>query len=42
MPIYKNPFEKGNLYIKFDVIFPEKNSLSLDTIKVTKIKNFLN
>jgi DnaJ homolog subfamily A member 2 len=33
MPIYKNPFEKGNLYIKFDVVFPEKNSLSEEAIK---------
>jgi hypothetical protein len=23
MPIYKNPYEKGTLYIKFDVQFPE-------------------
>ncbi|KAI1285453.1 DnaJ -like protein subfamily A member 2 [Halotydeus destructor] len=23
MPMYRNPFEKGNLYIKFDVEFPE-------------------
>ena len=23
MPIHRNPFEKGNLYIKFDVEFPE-------------------
>lgn len=25
MPIYKNLFEKGNLYIKFNVVFPENN-----------------
>uniref|UniRef100_S4RHS3 DnaJ heat shock protein family (Hsp40) member A2b n=1 Tax=Petromyzon marinus TaxID=7757 RepID=S4RHS3_PETMA len=25
MPHYRNPFEKGNLYIKFDVEFPDKN-----------------
>lgn len=25
MPMYKNPFEKGNLYIKFNVEFPEKH-----------------
>lgn len=25
MPIYKNPFEKGNLYVKFDIAFPEDN-----------------
>jgi len=33
MPIHKNPFEKGNLYIKFDVVFPENNSLSEEAIK---------
>ncbi|KAJ9592232.1 hypothetical protein L9F63_001233, partial [Diploptera punctata] len=25
MPHYRNPFEKGNLYIKFDVTFPENH-----------------
>ncbi|CAF4758540.1 unnamed protein product [Pieris macdunnoughi] len=25
MPQHKNPFEKGNLYIKFEVTFPENN-----------------
>nr|KAG5712990.1 hypothetical protein BaRGS_021784 [Batillaria attramentaria] len=25
MPTYRNPFEKGNLYIKFDVTFPPNN-----------------
>ncbi len=34
MPIYKNPFEKGNLYIKFDVKFPENNELSEEAVKV--------
>jgi len=24
MPIYRRPFDYGNLYIKFDVVFPEK------------------
>jgi DnaJ family protein A protein 2 len=33
MPIYRNPFEKGILYIKFDVKFPENNVFSEDTIK---------
>lgn len=33
MPIYKNPFEKGVLYIKFDVKFPENNELSEEAIK---------
>lgn len=26
MPIHKRPYEKGNLYIKFDVVFPEPKS----------------
>ncbi|XP_046542388.1 dnaJ homolog subfamily A member 2-like [Haliotis rubra] len=25
MPIYRSPFEKGNLYIKFDITFPKQN-----------------
>lgn len=25
MPFYKSPFEKGNLYVKFDITFPEDN-----------------
>ncbi|VVD05832.1 dnaJ homolog subfamily A member 2-like [Leptidea sinapis] len=25
MPHYKNPFEKGNLYVKFDIKFPDNN-----------------
>ena len=28
MPIYRNPFEKGNLYIKFNVEFPENQFIS--------------
>lgn len=32
MPKHKNPFEKGNLYIKLDVKFPENNSLTDDQI----------
>lgn len=23
MPVYRNPFQKGNLYVKFDLEFPE-------------------
>jgi DnaJ family protein A protein 2 len=34
MPIFKSPFEKGNLYIKFDVKFPDNNALNEDAIKV--------
>ena len=28
MPIHENPYEKGNLIIKFDIKYPEKNSFS--------------
>jgi len=34
MPRHKTPFEKGNLYIKLDVVFPEENSLSDQQIEV--------
>lgn len=33
MPQHKNPFEKGNLYIKFDVTFPENNFANEDQLK---------
>jgi DnaJ family protein A protein 2 len=29
MPQYKNPFDKGNLYIKFDIEFPKKISAEI-------------
>lgn len=32
MPMHRNPFEKGNLYIKFDVKFPEKNEINEDAL----------
>lgn len=35
MPRYKNPFEKGNLYAKFEVIFPEDNFGNEEVIKVS-------
>jgi len=28
MPIYKNPFEKGNMYVKFEITFPDKNFIT--------------
>lgn len=34
MPQYQRPFMKGNLYIQFQVDFPESGSLSLDQCKV--------
>jgi len=33
MPIYRNPFEKGNLYIKFEITFPDKNFIDASQIK---------
>lgn len=39
MPIHKNPYEKGNLYIKFDVKFPEANSLN--EAQITKLESLL-
>lgn len=35
MPQYRNPFEKGDLYIKFDVQFPENNWVSPDKLSVS-------
>ncbi|XP_044742201.1 dnaJ homolog subfamily A member 2-like [Chrysoperla carnea] len=33
MPIYKNPFEKGNLYVKFSVTFPENHFQTENVLK---------
>lgn len=35
MPQYRNPFEKGDLYIKFDVQFPENNWISSEKLNVS-------
>lgn len=37
MPQYRNPFEKGDLYIKFDVQFPENNWIDADKLNVSKL-----
>lgn len=34
MPIYRNPFEKGNLYVKFNIEFPENNFISEKSLKL--------
>lgn len=34
MPVYKNPFERGNLYITFEVQFPENHFTSEDRLKL--------
>jgi len=28
MPMHRNPFEKGNLFVEFDVVFPEKGFIN--------------
>ncbi|XP_054165410.1 dnaJ homolog subfamily A member 2-like [Oppia nitens] len=33
MPIYRNPFEKGNLYIKFNIEFPKNHFIDEDKLK---------
>ncbi|XP_042616516.1 dnaJ homolog subfamily A member 2-like [Cyprinus carpio] len=39
MPQYRNPFEKGDLFIKFDVQFPDNNWLSPE--KLLELEDFL-
>lgn len=39
MPQYRNPFEKGDLYIKFDVQFPDNNWISPD--KLNELEDLL-
>lgn len=39
MPQYRNPFEKGDLFIKFDVQFPDNNWLSPE--KLTELEDLL-
>jgi len=33
MPIYRNPFEKGNLFIKFEITFPPNNFIDEPKLK---------
>ncbi len=35
MPIYRNPFEKGNLYIKFELTFPPNQFADEKKLKVS-------
>lgn len=37
MPHYRNPFEKGDLYIKFEVQFPENNWISPEKLIVSPV-----
>ncbi|KAH0503883.1 DnaJ-like protein subfamily A member 2 [Microtus ochrogaster] len=39
MPQYRNPFGKGDLYIKFDVQFPENNWINPD--KLSELEDLL-
>lgn len=34
MPVYKSPFDRGNLYIKFHVAFPENHFADAETLRV--------
>lgn len=34
MPQYKNPFEKGNLYVNINVTFPNNYFTTIDKIKI--------
>ena len=40
MPIYRHPFEKGHLIIKFNIEFPENNFASEDQLSVSKGPSF--
>ncbi|KAH8020097.1 hypothetical protein HPB51_024459 [Rhipicephalus microplus] len=37
MPIYRNPLEKGNLYIKFDVEFPENHFAGREALQAIEV-----
>lgn len=39
MPIYRNPFEKGNLYVRFTIDYPEKYSITPEQLR--QIETFL-
>ena len=41
MPQYRNPFEKGDLYIKFNVQFPDNNWISPEKLVVRLITPFV-
>lgn len=42
MPQHRNPFEKGNLYINFEVIFPNNHFCSEKMLLVITVYYFLN
>lgn len=38
MPMYQNPEVKGNLYVKFNIIFPPNNFIDPEKLKVSIIQ----
>ena len=40
MPIYRNPFEKGNLFVKFDITFPPNKFADEANLKVNTYTTF--
>lgn len=41
MPFYKNPFEKGNLHIRFDLKFPENGFADNNKLKVRRYQSLI-
>lgn len=41
MPQYRNPFDKGDLYVKFDVQFPENNWIDAEKLNVSYPQDML-
>lgn len=41
MPQYRNPFDKGDLYVKFDVQFPQNNWISPEKLVVCGTRCFV-
>jgi DnaJ-class molecular chaperone len=41
MPFHRNPFEKGNLYIRFEIDFPKNHFTNENKLKVRYIYLFL-
>ena len=42
MPGYRRPFDKGNLYIKFEIEFPPNNFIPCDKISVSTVITCIN
>ena len=36
MPTYRNPFQKGNLYVKFEITFPPNKFANENQLKVRR------